>query len=648
MRLGDRVREFLSPEGALARRLDTYEQRPEQQALASAIAEALDDGASLVAEAGTGVGKSFAYLLPAILWADAHKTRVVISTRTKALQEQLAQKDLPFLQAVLPIEFTWAVAVGRNNYLCKRRLQRATQSAATLYHDAERAEQIAAIAAWDASHPDQGVRNELSFIPNGRVWDDVQAEQGNCLGARCKFFDSCHWQRGKRVMRSARVLVVNHALYFADLALRRAGARYLPDHECVVFDEAHHLEAIAGESLGGYLSPARIEWQLSRLVSQQGSRGILIRAGLAREAELVHRLRLRAAAYFAAPAAMLDHAQRGQYRLGADETIEDRLSEGLRELGLRLARAAEDADDETGLELANRARQLGELAELVTAFAKAPTTNEVRWIERVRKQAVLRAAPVRVATILGSALFAEMPRAILVSATLGPAERGFEWLRSRLGVRKARTLLVGSPFPYADNVELVLEEGLPDPGNDAGEFERQAGHRIRELCIENDGRALVLFTSWRMLERCRELAEPELARHGIDLLVQGDEPTTRLIDKKREDERSVLFGTDTLWEGIDLPGDAVTLVILTRFPFPVPSHPLIAARCEQLERSGQSGFAGYSVPLAVLKFKQGFGRLVRSAADHGRVVILDPRARRRAYGRRFLEALPKCRDADAL
>lgn len=644
MNLSSEVRELLGPEGALARRLEGYEKRPEQERLATAIADCLEQDRTLVAEAGTGIGKSFAYLLPAILWSEASGKRVIVSTRTKALQEQLDRKDLPLLKAVLPIEFSWVVAMGRSNYLCLRRMHLAIQDRKGLFRDPEQLGQLQKILEWSGSRGIDGLRSELSFVPSGTLWSEVQAEQGNCLGKQCRHYAPCHWQRGRRRMRAARILVVNHALYFSDLALRVDGHAYLPDHDLVVFDEAQHLENIASEALGLRFGPAQIEWHLARLLNREGTRGLLVRAGMAGTAPLIGSLRARAADYWAGPEAAFRERSPGgtPLRLPADRRFEDSLSGPLRELAETLREAAPGATEDHGMELNARADQLDVHADLARAFAAGPNENEVRWIERERRQLVLRAAPVRVSSLLAEALFRRIPRSVLVSATLGPPEKGFAWIRSRLGVENGRSLRLGSPFPYEENVKLDIREGLPDPVTKTRDFETAANSVIRDLCLENRGRALVLFTSWRFLRTCAGVLAPAMEEESIELLVQGEQPLGRLIARKRSVPESVLLGTDSLWEGIDIPGDALTLLILTRFPFPVPSHPLTAARIEELERRGLGGFSHYSLPQATLKFCQGFGRLVRRADDKGRVVILDPRTRLKSYGRVFLDAIPRC------
>ncbi|MCA8968346.1 MAG: ATP-dependent DNA helicase [Planctomycetes bacterium] len=631
---------LFGPDGPLARRLEGYERRPEQEALCTAIAETLDKGGTIVAEAGTGVGKSFAYLVPAILLAERTKKRVVVSTRTKALQAQLATKDIPFLQAVLPIEFTATVCVGRNNYVCRRRLETAWNDRNSLFDDGSEAEELASILDWVRRGPEFGLRSELSFVPSAKAWGEVQAESGNCLGAACRHYEPCEWQKAKRRMQTSQILIVNHALYFADLQLRRQGAQYLPDHHLVVFDEAHHVENIASEALGARLTPGMLEWVLSRLAGRR-NKGLLARHGLYREIEAIEAIRRVAKEYWARIDTRMEPIGSGTLRMGTEDVVEDTLSSMLDGLARGLHEFAESAERETELEIKSRADRLFDLATIVRSFAAPAADGTVRWIERERAHCTLHAAPVRIGDILREALFDQVPNSVLVSATLGPPDDGFAWLRERLGIdRMATTLRVGSPFPYRDNVRFEVEEGLPDPSSQALEFEREAAHRVVDLCLDNDGSALVLCTSWRFAQRCAEVLRPALAAIDVEVLVQGERPLEQLVEQKRADKRSVLVGTDSLWEGIDLPGDAVTLVILTRFPFPVPSHPLTAARADDLEKRGASSFHEYMIPLALLKFVQGFGRLVRSSHDKGRVVLLDPRARRKRYGRRFLDALP--------
>ncbi len=642
--LESEIKKVFSKEGPLARRLTTWEERPEQQALALGIGEALEAEEPFVAEAGTGVGKSFAYLLPTLLRAEREHETILITTRTKALQDQLDRKDLPFLQSVLPVEFTWAIGLGRNNYLCLRRMHRSIRESSSLFPDLEDGDQLRRIQQHSSNPAWDGTRGSLPFLPQAKVWQEVQAEHGNCLGRNCPHFEPCHFQKGRRRLQHSRVVVVNHSLFFADLALRSQGVKLLPDYSMVVFDEAHHLEDIAADAMGLRLSPGAIDWHLGRLWSRRRKSGLFSSGDGADLAPSVENLHHLADDWWASLEIRFAEALRHnkEVRLHPGETIDLELAGALQGLAGEMqnrARLMEDIDVQ--MEWTARADQLQGLVEICQSFARRATDNEVRWVEREKRGVSLHSAPIRVDELLRKNLFTQVPRAILVSATLGPPKNKFAWIRGRLGLDEARALHLGSPFPYEQNVKLEIEEGLPDPGHP--DFAGEASRSILRHCLENEGRALVLCTSWRFLKRVTQSLREPLQAKGIELLVQGEAPLRDLLDRKREEPRSVLVGTDSLWEGIDIPGDALTLVLLTRFPFPVPSQPLAQARTEQIEREGGSGFFDYSLPRAVVKFRQGFGRLVRRGTDEGKIVILDPRILRKSYGRAFLSALPKCK-----
>jgi ATP-dependent DNA helicase DinG len=640
--IDEQVRELLGPGGTLARRLPGYEHREGQLRFARAVSSALEQDGTLIGEAGTGIGKSFGYLVPAILLAEERGKPVVISTRTKALQEQLNAKDLPFLQAVLPMEFTWTVAVGRNNYVCMRRFERAKKDRGTLFRDESHYEQLEAIAQLTAG-AGNGTRDELGFVPKSSLWDEVCAEQGNCLGRKCRYYTPCPWQKSRRRLHNAQLLVVNHALYFADLALREHDVSLLPEHAAVIFDEAHHLEDIAGQALGRQLSGGMFEWVLSRLLTRSGRRGLLARHDPGLWQPVLGDLRGHVELWFGQVGHLA--GSEGEARtLPQDSPFEDSLSEPLLSCAKELTRWAErELGLEERMELDSRVRRLEELASLVQSFCSKGGDNEVRWTERRRQQDVLCAAPVRVAPLLAEQLWGKDDQAkLLVSATLGPPDREFGWLRDRLGIVSASALREPSPFPYEENVRLEIPGNLPDPGLESRAFETESAELILEHCLANEGRALVLGTSRRWLDRCRQIIEGRLHAENIELLVQGDAPLPQLIERKREHPRSVLMGVDTLWEGIDIPGPAVTLLVLVRLPFAVPSHPLTKARIDEIARRGGNAFAEFSVPQALLKFQQGFGRLVRRHGDGGVVLALDPRLRTKPYGRRFVDVLPRC------
>ncbi|MCB9888538.1 MAG: helicase [Planctomycetes bacterium] len=643
------VAALLGPDGAVARRLDGYETRDEQLELAVAIERGLRERRHVLAEAGTGVGKSFAYLLPAVLHATANRGRgpVVVSTRTIALQQQLEHKDIPFLQAVLGLEFSAVTAVGRNNYLCLRRMHLATRERGLLFDDPVQQEQLRGIVDWSLS-TSEGTRMTLPFPTEREVWDEVCAEHGNCLHRACPHYEPCHYQAARRRLGSADLLIVNHALYMSDVALRLAGASYLPAHEVVVFDEAHHLERVATESLGLRVGYGTVAWHLRRLQPRNAPRGLLARFGGARSKVLLGQARLCAEEFFDTLAARLAQRRADTLPLG-DAELDGSLAELLDELAATVeddAGRIEDLSPRT--EMLARARGLATLAHTLRALGRASTPNHVRWLERSGRRradrpgtgAELRSAPLELGAALREQVFAAPRCAVLVSATLDTDSAGFARLRSKLGIDDATTLRLGSPFDYGAQVDLVLDEALPDPGTDPEGFARESAERVLHHLLDNDGRALVLCTSWAFVHRLAETVRDRLQHAGIELLVQGERPQQELLRAKRDDPRSVLIGTESLWEGIDVPGDALTLVLITRFPFAQPGHPLTEARIRALEAKGGNGFRDHSLPEAILKFRQGFGRLVRSRRDRGKVVVLDPRVRTKRYGREFLAALP--------
>ncbi|MEO6596994.1 MAG: helicase C-terminal domain-containing protein [Planctomycetota bacterium] len=639
------VRALLGPEGPIARRLTDFEVRPQQVQFAEAVERALASGRHLIAEAGTGTGKSFAYLLPAALHADSHQGQgpIVISTRTIALQEQLEQKDLPFLHAVLPFEWSSVTAIGRNNYLCLRRMHLAEREQ-YLFEDPERHSQLRRIVDWSLETKD-GTRQDLDFPPMPEVWEEVQAEHGNCLQRACKHFDHCHWQRARRRMQTAQVLVVNHALYFADLALRMAGASYLPAHRVVIFDEAHHLERTATESLGLRIGARTVGWHLRRLHARRSDKSLLSRHGTPVARILWEEAHQHNEAFFAEIEERLQQSPSREGLPLRDLSIEEPLTPVLRALSTELATAAVRTEEvDARMELQARANGLDALCATLRGLCvhnPEATTPLVRWIEPSRHGAILCGAPLDVSRALREHLFTNGPTAILTSATVGTGDDpSFGWLRRQLGLDEADTLKLGSPFDYDRNVELVLEEAMPDPAQQTNAFRAEVIARTLRHLLDNGGRGLVLCTSWDFVRTIAKGLRTPLADAGIELLVQGEAPLARLLVQKREQPTSVLIGTDSLWEGIDLRGDALTLLVITRLPFQSPGHPLVQARMEALRAQGRDPFADHSLPEAILKFRQGFGRLIRSQQDRGKVVILDPRVRTKAYGRRFVGALP--------
>lgn len=647
------VSSILGPEGRIAARLCHYERRPEQLAMAEAVAEAIEEREHLVVEAGTGVGKSFAYLVPSILAAKTKKTpdgkrlRVVVSTHTIALQEQLIQKDIPFLAAVLPEEFSAVLVKGRSNYISLRRLDGAVERAGALFSDEESHGQLRQIREWSKSTTD-GSLGDLSFQPSPWVWDEVQSEFGNCLGKKCPRHADCFYYAARRRVGNADLLVVNHALFFSDLALRRDGAKLLPDYDVVVFDEAHTVEHVAADHLGLSVTSGQVDYLLGKLYSERTRKGLLVSLGLGEELkEQVASLRFRHPAFFDDLMQWRSEHGRSNGRVPEPPDVENFLSPELRSIGSQLAAAAQrrDRDDEK-IELTSASDRCLGLAKSLEVWRTQQIDDAVYWIEqfgRKKQHIKLVCAPVDVGPMLRAELFEQVGTVVLASATLAVGKQSFDFIRTRLGLTQGNEKKLGSPFNFREQARLILPAEMPDPTEQPAQFEQAVCERIKKYVLQTEGRAFVLFTSYKMLNACAERLTPWLAQQKLSLYSQGDgTPRSLLLERFRNDARAVLFGAESFWQGVDVPGDALQNVIITKLPFSVPDHPLLEARLDAIRVRGGNPFMDYQVPEAVIKLKQGFGRLIRRQSDTGQVVILDPRVRTKRYGRMFLESLPDC------
>jgi len=640
--LQHRVAEVFAPDGSLARVLPGYEPRPGQVSMAEAVARTLERGGVLLAEAGTGTGKTLAYLVPAILSGQ----RALISTGTKNLQEQIYFKDVPALREALGIDFTATCMKGRANYLCLHRLDQIAEQ-----RDARAFDVFLPIIQDWAARTQTGDRAEIEDLPEDLAfWNEVSATAETCLGSECARYDECFVTLMRQRAAASDLVIVNHHLLCADAAVRRgAFGEVIPACPQIVLDEAHQLEDVATQYFGLSISSYRID-DLARDIDKAGA--VAARGPKEREeiSRLSERLRERSRHFFHDLA--LAHGRdmvapsRGEERVRAVAATLRETFDAAAELtgALDLAEASlslmnpppsEDGGENAAIDLLGLARRAREIRDELRFMLRADDPSFVYFVEFRGRGLFLRAAPIDVSEIIRDVIIDRARSAILTSATLA-VDSSFEYARNRLGVQHADELMVPSEFDYGRQAMLYLPRRMPDPRDP--DFAIAAGREICELLRRTRGRAFVLFTSYATLRAVQGLAEMSL---NYPILVQGTVPRSQLLKKFRETPNAVLLATSSFWQGVDVVGDALSCVIVDKLPFASPGDPITAARIESIRAGGGEPFDEYQVPLAILTLQQGLGRLIRHRQDRGILAVLDPRLRTKGYGRRFLASLPQ-------
>lgn len=703
----------LSSAGPLAMHLKGFEARVEQKEMMRNVLEAYNQNHIALIEAGTGTGKSLAYLIPAMLWAIQNKERTVISTNTITLQEQLLIKDIPLLEKILKVDIKAVLVKGMHNYVCQRKLEETRHELLLL--SPQEAEELHKIDAWNGSTRD-GSRSSLPFAPSPALWDKVAAESDTCNRQQCPYYQQCHFFKARRNAQDAQILIVNHHLLFADLVYRAENIEdnpkengLLPNYARLIIDEAHNIEDVATDYFASRLGQLDILRYMARLTAEKGGK-VQGKLPLLKEKLLTHyrqefsstlssiynRLNidipgsrrdlilianetfssfLEFTKHLANSEGQSEESSQGDNKLRIlphhhthpkwqDSLIPKarQCSQTIRSYAQSLGALLQDIknlrdpvlDDQIKgivFEIDALAKRFVHFSDLLESFVSdKPVEGKVRWIEgqtlKTMVNTCLVDANLDISTILVKNLFEKISTIVLCSATL-TTEKHFAFIRSRLGLtaEKLKTRIVKeycyeSPFNFREQALLAIPTDLPNPSDP--KFMQAASERIWQALQASRGNAFVLFTSYAMLKSCYEVLEQKLKENRFNPLKQGDENRTVLLDKFKKTDRSVLFGTDSFWEGVDVVGDALRCVIIVKLPFKVPTEPLFQARSESIAANGGDPFRDYSLPQAIVKFKQGFGRLIRNKSDRGCIICLDNRVITKRYGGLFLSSLPAC------
>jgi ATP-dependent DNA helicase DinG len=651
-----------------------YEPRDQQIAMSRAVERTLEERTHLFVEAGTGVGKSFAYLVPAMMRAITNRETVVVATNTIALQEQIVKKDIPLLDRALEQygQCKSVLVKGRGNYMSIRRLKLASERKNKLLGDPAERRSLDMIEDWAYETPD-GTLSTLPQLERQGVWTHVMSDSANCMGRKCPNYNACFYQVARREMEGAQVLVCNHALFFSDLALRSMGTGFLPDYDHVILDEAHGVEDAAADHFGLRLTEWRVSFLLNQLYNSKTGKGYLsdltLQAGdiepIEKAYKLVEMARRVCEGFFDDLYRLSTSGKLVNGRMREPNLIENHLSQVMSDLSLRLKRLKEIITREQDqFELNAYSIRAAEIGDHAHALLEQTMPNCVYWIESTQgkgrggPKVTLSCSPIEVAPILREHLFGQECSVVLTSATLSTrqvledeepehAETAFAHTLTRLGAEGSKTLQLGSPFDYENQVRVIVDTTVPSPGYqrnrspDEENFDDAIASRVHDQVVATDGGAFVLFTSFNLLYKTADRLRGPLESLGMRVWVHGrDGSRTQILDEFRQCDRGVLFGAASFWQGVDVRGSALRNVIITRLPFDPPDRPIVEARGERIRENGGDPFRDDALPRAVIRFKQGFGRLIRSATDNGQVVILDPRVLKTGYGRSFLRAIP--------
>ncbi len=623
-----------------------FESRPQQIQMAEAVNNALLNKRHLIVEAATGVGKSLAYLLPLIRWIATTNKRVVISTYTKTLQEQLFKRDLPKLRDILDIDFSFALCLGSQNYLCIRRL---TQNLEHGIFDSEEDEQTyTRIHKWRSSTR-TGIRSDLDVNVSDVVWNKINRDTELCLGKKCPFRKECFYYKARIDEFKSHILITNHHLFFSHIS---SNSGLLPPFEAVVFDEAHTLEDVATRYMGMEISNLQLMYFLNSLFNPRTGKGFIKRltsidvAAADEVIECVSEARNAVNTFFSEIADKFGEETRA-VRIKAPRPVFDCVTHPFIELRRALKKISCDVlEPEDEVELNSFILRADNIVKRLDIILNMGLKEYVYWIDIFNRPRMVRytlsCAPVDVAGEFREQVLGTVSPVVLTSATIC-VNNSFDYVQKSLGFSEedTDTLRLDSPFNYRDNVLLYLPHNIPDPNSDYIAYQHQATDEIKNILSVMNGRTFILFTSFKMMDKVYEELRWEFPE--LKLLRQGDAPRYKLLETFKDNREAVLLGTLTFWQGIDVPGDALECVIISKLPFAVPDEPVVEAKMEKLIAQEKNPFVEYQLPKAIIMFRQGFGRLIRTHNDRGMVAVIDPRIRTRSYGKNFISGLPSCR-----